>query len=170
MIERDSRFAFPGFFAYCGGARLSGDLMYGPLRWLLPRLKRFNQVLFWPERGFQGPDGCGFLNYLLPDGPRIDEAPCIKQWLLESVDEPDAVGAAVLDLSIPLDCNVVWEAADLVARMSYNMYFGDGAAREVYLVHHHDKVVISIPDKCERDNLIRELSDDKAVFVDRSDY
>ena len=134
------------------------------------RLKRFNQVLFWPERGFQGPDGCGFLNYLLPDGPRIDEAPCIKQWLLESVDEPDAAGAAVLDLSIPLDCNVVWEAADLVARMSYNMYFGDGACAEVYLVHHHDKVVISIPDKCERDNLIRELSDDKAVFVDRSDY
>ena len=56
-----------------------------------------------------------------------------------------AAGAALLDLSDLGDCQVIWEAANLVGVGSYDFFLSDPAGREVYLLHHHDKPVTAGP-------------------------
>jgi hypothetical protein len=66
----------------------------------------------------------------------------------------DAVAACVLFASVGMhDC-----------------YLADADAAEVYLAHHHDKVVVSIPDAAARGGLLRELEDAAWLFTDVSGY
>jgi hypothetical protein len=169
-IEEDLGFAFPKPFATVAEREsVSGDFMYGPMRWLLVRFQKFPRILLWPEGGFRGEDGCGFLiNDMM--GMRLDEAPRLQRWLRETVPEPAVLGAALLDLSLEWDCEILWEMTDLVARLSYNVYLSDFAANEVYLLHHHDKVVVSLPNNQRREEMLSELTKRPDIFEDCSNY
>ena len=80
------------------------------------------------------------------------------------------MGALVLDLHVDADAAIFWETAALVGRSHENFYVSDEAATEVYLLHHHDKVVASVPDQDTRKFLLEELVALSDVFEDWSGY
>jgi hypothetical protein len=140
----------------------------GPVRWLLARIRRFERVLLWPRGGFRGDDGLGFL--LTATGDRIDQAPHLSRWFECHASEPARVAAVLLSLSDLDDCHALWEAANLVGVWCYDFFLSDAAAREVYFLHHHDKVVISIPAARSRRALLEELAGHAGLLKDCSGY
>jgi hypothetical protein len=49
-------------------------------------------------------------------------------------------------------------------------YLADADGMEAYLAHHHDKVVVSIPDGEVRDVVVREITEAARLFEDVSGY
>ena len=49
-------------------------------------------------------------------------------------------------------------------------YLADAEGSEVYLAHHHDKVVVSIPDAVAWKALVQEITDAAWLFEDVSGY
>jgi hypothetical protein len=170
LLVRAPAFALQGAFAIAA-ERDPGNNYFamGPLRWLLVRVRRFERVLLWPKGGFRGDDGLGFL-LMTGGGERIDQAARLADWFQRHAPQPARVGAVFLDLSDLGDCQVLWEAANLVGVWSYDFFLSDAAGREVYQLHHHDKVVVSIPDARARRQLLEELTRQTDVFEDCSGY
>jgi hypothetical protein len=170
LLRRAAGFALKGPFA-AAAAREPGNNYFamGPARWLLARIRRVERVMLWPRGGFRGHDGLGFL-LTVAGGDRIDQAPHLARWFGRRTSEPAGVGAALLSLSDLDDCQVLWEAANLVGVGSYDFFLSDAAAHEVYLLHHHDKVVISIPDARARRELLEELAGQDELLEDCSGY
>jgi hypothetical protein len=140
------------------------DFLAGPGSWLLSRLARFPRVVAWADRGLPWEvlddpmhRGWGvwiptavreFFASLGPDAGR--------PRLFASSHErfADAVGACLLFASVGTrDC-----------------YLADEGGTEVYLAHHHDKVVVSIPDAGRRAALLQELLAAPSLFPDVSGY
>jgi hypothetical protein len=170
ILEQEPAFALPDSFAAAAAREpAAGHFMGGPLRWLLLRLRAFSHICLWPEGGYRGPDGMGFLLTTV-DGKRLDQAPHLLRWLGEAAPEPSSLGAAVLDSRVTRDCQVLWEAANLVTRGNYNFYLSDLAGSQVYTLHHHDKVEMSIPDSQRRQLLLQELTGWGKVLQDCSGY
>jgi hypothetical protein len=141
------------------------DFLAGPGSWLLSRLSRFGQVVVWSDRGLPWdelncPDyrdwglqvpALAAAFFTPADGPEGS-----RPFLLSVADErfADAVAACVLFASPCLrDC-----------------YLADEGATEVHLIHHHEKVVVSIPDAGAREALLRELQEAAWLFSDVSGY
>jgi len=141
----------------------------GPVRWLISQITRFERVLLWPKGGFRGRDGLDFL-LTVAGGERIDQAPYLAHWFERHAPEPAQVTAVLLHLSAQEDCQALWEAANLVGVWSYDFFLSDAAGREVYLLHHHDKLVISIPDAQARRELLEELARQHELLEDCSGY
>jgi hypothetical protein len=135
------------------------DFLAGPGSWLLSRLARLGRVVAWAEGGLAWGDldcpthrGWGVevpagAAPLFADGPDL---------LLVEVDDcrfAETVAACLLFASVGMrDCHL----AGL-----------DGA--EVYLAHHHDKVVASVPDADTRGVMVRQLTH-AGAFEDVSGY
>ena len=56
------------------------------------------------------------------------------------------------------------------AARGYDFFLADPAGHEVYQMHHHDKVVVSLPDGPARRELLAELAGRPDVFEDCSGY
>jgi hypothetical protein len=154
-------------FAVTGDVQNS-DFALGPARWLFRRLNRFARIWLWPVGGFRGAGGLGFLLGSSVSG-RIDSAPVLGRWFMDQ--KPDPGTAAIgLNLKEPMDAAAFWEAVRLVGADGYDIYVADEAGREVYLMHHHDKVVVSIPDPDVFDDVLAELDGLSDVFKDWSGY
>lgn len=141
------------------------DFLAGPGSWLLCRLARFGQVVAWSDRGLpwtsldaanhrvwgmQVPSRAAPL-FAPSDGPDAS-----RPRLLHVGDGrfADALAACVLFASVGMrDCCLA-----------------DEAGTEVYLAHHHDKVVVSIPAFPDREALLRELKEASWLFRDVSGY
>ncbi|QEL17529.1 hypothetical protein [Limnoglobus roseus] len=170
LLFRDPAFALDEPFRIAaGGEPSSNDFVKGPVRWLLARIAHFGQVLLWPKGGFRGRDGLAFIP-TTGGGERIDNAPHLQAWLVRQSFDPAATVAALLDLSDGEDCRALWDAANLVGRSSNDFFVSDLEGREVYLMHHHDKLVISIPDEQTRESLLADLEARSDVIEDWSGY
>ncbi len=64
-------------------------------------------------------------------------------------------GVITLNLADSRNWIIFWEAAKVVSTTTIDFYVSDRALTEVYLLHHHDKIVISIPDTQTRQRLVR---------------
>jgi hypothetical protein len=126
----------------------------GPVRWLLVRIRCFEHVWVWPRGGFW----------------RIDQAPHWARWIQRYASNHARVSAALLHLSDLDDCQALWEAANLVGGPGYDFFLSDLHGREVYLMHHHDKLVISIPDALARQQLLQALAGLAGMLEDCSAY
>jgi hypothetical protein len=80
------------------------------------------------------------------------------------------MGAILLDLASAKDCAVLWEVANLVGVNCYDFYLSDEKGSEVYLLHHHDCIYISIPDREKREGLLVELARWPNLIKDCSGY
>jgi hypothetical protein len=134
----------------------TGDTSFarGPARWLARRLGRFPRVWLWPKGGFDRP---------------AEPGPELRTFHTNHVSSPDAA-AIGLDLTNPADAAVFWKAVSLVGSDTYDIYVTDEAGREVYLMHHHDKIVVSIPDPDAFEDLLTELDGLTDAFEDWSGY
>ena len=168
LIRNHPDFALPELFATAldnepiGGRELRGNFLLGPFRWLLRRLVRFPQMLLWPENQIRASDGFMRRDWVL------DEMPRLKGWL-HGAGPPNA-GAIVLDPGDIADCRVLWEVAEQVEAGFDNYFVSDLAATEVYELHHHSKLFISIPGPSERQRLLDELSKYSEVLEDCSGF
>lgn len=141
------------------------DFLAGPGAWTLTRLAQFPGVIAWSERGLEwsalDSDGHRKWGMDVParaapffSGSRGPEA--CRPHYFSSDDEQfaDVVAACCLFASVGTrDC-----------------YLADEQGAEVYLAHHHDMVVVSIPDKATRKALVQEVTEAAWLFEDVSGY
>jgi hypothetical protein len=141
------------------------DFLAGPGSWLLSRLSRFGRIVAWSDRG-------------LP----WDELDCpdYRTWGLEvparatdffaSSDGPEASRPRLLSVEDERFADAVAACVLFALPCLRDCYLADEEASEVYLVHHHEKVVVSIPDAGARERLLRELREAAWLFRDVSGY
>jgi hypothetical protein len=143
-VTDDPRFALPTDFLRAAEVDpAGGDFAPGPFRWLLHRLSRFDRLLLWSgsQTGRRGP----LAQHLGPV-------------------------AAVLDLRVAGDCQLLWWAAKAVSEEFDDFYVADERCAEVYEMHHHDKIVACIPDASVRRLMLDELRALRGLFEDCSGY
>lgn len=140
----------------------------GPVRWLISRIKRFDQMVLWPS---------GSLRRLLTkmataqEGPEIyAEVFAVGQRMQAAGIDSSFGGALVLDMSQPDDCELVWLVARLVSCGFHNAYLADSSFCEVYELHHHNRIAMSIPSDGRRQQLLDDLTKLDDVFVNCSGY
>jgi hypothetical protein len=140
------------------------DFLAGPGSWLLSRLARFHEVVAWADRGLPWDlldrtinqdwgvvTPVEAMRFFAADGP---EASVPRRLSVDEERFADAVAACVLFASVGYrDC-----------------YLADNDAADVYLVHHHEKVVVSLPDGGAREELLNELRGAPWLFNDVSGY
>jgi hypothetical protein len=165
-IRDDPDFLLPPYFQDAETDQPGdGALIEGPFRWLLEQLLQFERVLLWPAARNPSSEPTGF------DQPHLlDDLPRLRARLPTDSKALADVGVVVLDLAIAEDCRLLWEVANLVSSSSEDWYVSDADCLEVYLMHHHDKVVVSIPDKDRRDEVLLELDDLSDLIEDCSGY
>jgi hypothetical protein len=139
------------------------DFLAGPGSWLLCRLARFPEVVAWADCGlpWEGLDcslhrdwGMEVPASAAPLFAAGEDANLLRLFAVGDDRFADAVAACLLFASVELrDC-----------------YLADRTGAEVYLAHHHDKVVVSIPEGITREGLLRELGDAPWLFPDVSGY
>jgi hypothetical protein len=145
-----------------GGRQMRGNFLLGPFRWLVRRLVRFPRLLVWPENQIRASDG------FVTDPWALDEMPELEGWLQRGGTVPSDVGAIVLDPADVTDCRVLWEIAEQVEASFYNYFVSDPDASEVYMLHHHSKILASILESSEHERLLDELSSHADVLEDCS--
>lgn len=162
VIQFDADFALPGLFETIAVEQpVAERFMVGPFRWLLSRLSR--HLLLWPSRSDHGKSAFASVEVL-------EFCPELGHWL-RAAGLPEAdVGAVVLDLADQADCRVLWKVASYVAQACDDIYVSDLQCTEVYRMHHHDKIVVSIPDPEARQALLHELMDQYDVLENCSGY
>jgi hypothetical protein len=143
----------------------TGGFVAGPFRWLLRRLRRFPTVVLWPGMGARGDEAGTFVDPAL-----LDEMPRLRSWLRAAPPASTTIGAIVLDLSDADDARVLWEVGNRVGKSHEDFFAADPDCAEVYKLHHHDKVIISIPDGPTRRQLLDELAGRGDVLEDCSGY
>lgn len=141
------------------------DFLAGPGAWTLARLTQFREVVTWAERGlaWTALEDRTYRDWGMDvptEAIRFSQAThgteAYQPYRFSSGDErfADAVAACFLFASVDLrDC-----------------YLADAEGSEVYLAHHHDKVVISIPDAVARETVLQELSEAAWLVEDVSGY
>lgn len=126
------------------GRTFVSGFLDGPFRWLLPRLIGFQEILLWPEKR------AGDFAWRVEAG----ELPGVRHLL---PSDPSMAGAVVIDLGRDEGCRALWEVAIAVTDGFDNVFVSDPACAEVVLLHHHDRIVLSIPDEARRRAALAEL-------------
>lgn len=162
-LEDDPAFAPPGPFREAAAAGPAGDaFLAGPVRWLLRRIARFDALLFWPASLEEGP---AFLQPGL-----LEEFPGIRDRLPADLPGRSATGAIVLDPHNETDARLLWEAEARVSQTFFDFFVSDPECREVYRMHHHGKVEVSVPDEPARRAMIDELASRPDLIEDVSGF
>ena len=162
VLQHDAAFALPEpFRSAAEHLHPAGDFMDGPFRWLLHRLLRFRQVLFWPASRGNESVRREFIRLGLSG-----ERPTLR----DATVAPFEFGAIVLNLTEAEDCEVLWEVANGVSDSFNDWYVSDPDCKEVYLLHHHYKVVACVLDQMAREEMLRELADWDDLIEDCSGY
>jgi hypothetical protein len=138
----------------------------GLATWTVTRLIRCDRVYVWPDKPFGLYEfyrdiACEQVSGAL--GSTVGSGP-----LRRHLDADPLVKAAVLD---PKDPDFPFLIANYFLFSSQNfveIYFTADDGSEVFQMHHHDKVVVSIPDATTRSALLAELSSNPALFTDAS--
>jgi hypothetical protein len=166
VLQFEPEFDLPGHFETIAAERQAAEgFMTGPFRWLLRRLVRHRYLLLWPTRKSPQSADKDFASSEL-----LGNCPDLQQWLSAAVPTGGEVGALVLDMAERIDCRILWMVASDVAESLQDFYVGDLECREVYQMHHHDKVMVSIPDPTVRQALVQNLIDRADVIGDCSGY
>jgi hypothetical protein len=142
----------------------AGDFIAGPVRWLLHRMGRLPRMLLWPNSSSLTYTADGWL-------PEVFErVPLLRPLHPKACSTGEAAGAIVLNQEDPADAQVLWSVANHVSHTGDDYFVSDQDAAEVYLLHHHDEVVVSIPDPHKRRRLLDELVGLSDVLMDCSGY
>ncbi len=141
-----------------------GDLMAGPVRWLLHRLARFLRIMLWPMSTSLTYTSSGWLPEVFGHIPEL------RQLHPQACPPGEAAGAILLDQKNPADAQILWSVANHVSQTGDDYFVSDLDATEVYLLHHHDEIVVSIPNPETRNRLLDKLIGWSDVLNDYSGY
>lgn len=165
LLRDDPAFALPRTLREAAaGSPSELRFLEGPFRWLARRMTRFSSVLLWPARSEPAVGGPFMQTRLL------EELPLLRERLESASSNLAEVGAVLLLPEREADGAILGEAARHVAGSFSDFSVSDPECREVYLLHHHDKVVASVPDVTSRQQLIDELASLPDLFADCSGY
>jgi hypothetical protein len=135
------------------------DFMAGPGSWTLSRLVHFRHVVACGESGMAWE----WLNNPLYSSLRL-VVPEDAASLLSG--PPDSLRTLSTDNSRFADA--VATCLMLASIALAECYLADQEGSEVYLLHHHDMVVASVPVFQTREEMVRELNEATDVFTDAS--
>jgi hypothetical protein len=136
----------------------------GPCRWLLQRIARFDSVLLWPAcRGSDTAEA-------FAQSGLLEEVPSLRGKLPADLPSLSGIGAVVLDLLREPDCRVLWDVMSRVSQSFFDFFVADPECREVYRLHHHGKVVVSILEESLRQELLDEIDGHSDLIEDCSGY
>ena len=108
-----------------------------------------------------GPVG-GFLEVAAEQMAPVDILPIIRAW--------GSAGGTISEETLEFLTARLVEGLKQSLPLDGVCYLADAEGAEVYLAHHHDKVVVSIPDVATRQPLLQELTDAAWLFEDASGY
>lgn len=150
-------------------SRMSGGweraFLAGPGAWLLSRVVSSDRVLTWVRDGehswYQA----------------TVEAFCSKVGVEgETRTVLDLIGQKRRSAAVILDPRADWFLAAVAVSLSMtsetcvDCFMADGSCEAVYKIHHHDKIVASIPNAGLRAGAVWDLISNPDFFVDVSDY
>jgi hypothetical protein len=146
------------------GGRLQSNFLAGPGTWLLHHVCPDEKLLVWPQSGSTWyPELCNEVKGIIPTS--VDPLPFVS-GLQRSV----GIGPLCL---FPESGDFVQNFAlcFLVSVLACNECFISNESYEaVYEVHHHEKIVISIPGQQSRDHLVEKMRGRPKIFLDASGY
>lgn len=141
------------------------DFLAGPGSWTLSRLARYRAVVFWTEAGLEWDD--------LDNTTYREWGMAVPLGAAPFFAAPEGAASHSPRL-VPVSD---WRFADTVAACFlvasvgwHDCYLADEEGTEVYLAHHHEKVVVSVPAAGTRVELVRELAGASWLFTDVSGY
>jgi hypothetical protein len=165
VLQEEPAFALPELFREVAKESPAGDcFLDGPFRWLLRRIARFDSVLLWPACREPGSGGA------FTQAGLFEETPRLRGELPRDTASLAAIGAVILDIKREPDCRILWEVANQVSQSFFDYFVSDLECREVYRLHHHGKVVVSLPDGASRQGLLDELENWSDLIEDCSGY
>jgi len=162
VISRVTKFAFRNRSGMVIDFKPLSAFADGAVRWLSNWLTRYREILYvWPETKHGG--------LLWADEHTPEPASeCARRW----IDERRTMAAAIpqLDLDRDHDLLVLLGLADWVGCTTTNIYVADHALNCVFLMHHHDKLVVDCRGEQRRQALISDLRSCEGCFQDCSHY
>ena len=164
-LRDDPSFALPAPFL-AAALESPGDdrFLGGPCRWLMRRFDRFDSVLLWPACRKSDTTGA------FTQAGLLDEIASLRGKLPGEAASLSRIGAVALDLRRESDCRVLREVMSWVSQSFLDFFVADPECREVYRLHHHGKVVVSIPDGSSRQKLLDDLDSRSDLIEDCSGY
>ncbi len=144
------------------------DILASLAAWTLARLIPHDRAFVWAEK----PNG------YYPDY-RAQLYGEIEEWLGTTVgsdswrahlDGDPSANVLALDTASE-EFPFILAAYFLHASQHFaEIWFATGDGREAYQMHHHDKVVISVPEAAARDRIVADFQAKADVYEDASDY
>ena len=163
-LRDEPAFALPEPFRDLEPIPTDDGLLGGPFRWLVRRLFRFDRILLWPACQYPGSDRP------FADTEVLDQVPELRRMLPPDLSDLAVIGALVLDLKQTPACRLLYQVANEVSQSFSDFFVSDWDCREVYRLHHHGKVVVSIPDEELRHDLVNDLASWSSLIEDCSGY
>jgi hypothetical protein len=165
IIQYEPTFSLREVFRQLAGERpMLGAFLDGPFRWLLHRLRAYDEILLWPAGRGQCSGGA------FEKALASETLPKLSQWLQRLPVGLVDVGAILLDMTDLSGCGLLWEVGGWVGNSLTDFYVSDSACTEVYTLHHHEKVEVMVPDDWARHCLVEELECWDEVLEDCSGY
>ncbi len=141
------------------------DFLAGPGSWVLSRLARVRAVVYWAEAGlsWDGLDNATHRDWGV-------DVPSEAVAFFAAPGEPDTHRPRLVPVQDRRFADVVAACFLLASVGLRDCYLADEGGAEVYLAHHHDKVVLSVPAAGTRAELVQELASASWLFTDLSGY
>src|SRR5262249_38735552 len=143
------------------------DFLAGPGAWALARLGQCDRVLVWladfPGRPWWSAEElartAGHLQAPLPFPSLLPGAGTSSRPRAFLVPTQ---GEAFAELFVACALMASWDSRDC--------FIASASGEQVVLLHHHDKVIVSIPDRTSRPQTLRDLRNNPDLFEDVSGY
>jgi hypothetical protein len=140
------------------------NLLAGPASWALTRLSSHERILLWAER--EPPWSQYYVHDLRSKyNTIINSASSVVPF-----GEGGSLTAFVLSPQGDSFVNVLAACFLLTSRSCHNCFIADEGCAEVYQIHHHDKVVASLPDTDSREEALQHLTLNSDIYTDISGY
>jgi hypothetical protein len=141
-------------------------ILAGPIAWVIGRLSLYTRIIMWSLS-----DECASAIESDIDRLTFRHVSIMKRAgpvLRGSVSDDGS--AFVLSGDLLLLCDVVAASCLLSCDSSVDHFFADDECREVYMIHRHGKVILSVPDANLRCDILLSLRRDPGIYDDISDY
>ena len=137
----------------------------GPGAWLLSRLVSSNGVLTWvsdPENSWYQATVEAFCSR--------NRVAAETRVILDLIGQQRRWGAVVLDPKVDWFLDLVALSLSMTSETCVDCFMAEGSCDSFYRIHHHDKIVASIPNAGLRTGVLWDLISNPSFFEDVSDY